>query len=203
MAGETAQSLSPQQAAQALAALAGFEDQLTSRVGALTGMVWGIVSAAIFVTYGMAPHVEPDWLLPFLWLPWTAAGVAVTIAAWKLHAVSLGRPHDRKQSVAWTLGFAAVFLAAMALMRILDLGDGAFPYMLVVNGMVGLFIALHVARRHGWVAGTPMLAAGLAIVGGAFLLAASGLPTASMGLASAALVGAAFLGGSLVSFLRG
>src|SRR5688572_29210732 len=101
MARQVDPPLSPEQAAEALADIGAYEDSLSSRVGALTGMVWGIVSAAIFVTYGVASDVRPTWLLSFLWLPWTAAGVAVTVAAWKLHAVSLGRPHDRRASWLW------------------------------------------------------------------------------------------------------
>lgn len=198
-------ALSPQQAAQALADLAAYEDRLTSRVGALTGMVWGIVSAAIFVTYGHAPDVSPGWVLPFLWLPWTVAGIVVTVSAWKLHAVSLDRPFDRKQSFLWGLGFAALFLAAIVLLHVLGFADGgaAFPYMLVVNALVALVIASFVGRQHGWSAAAPMLAAGLLILAGAFLLAAADLPAAAMGFASAALVGSGFLGGSLVSFVRG
>jgi hypothetical protein len=198
-------TLSPQQAAQALADLAGFEQALTARVGALTGMVWGVVSAAIFVTYGVAGELSPMWLMGFLWLPWTAAGVAITVAAWKLHAVSLRRPHNTKASWLWSLGFAALFLAAITLLHVLGLADdqGAFPYMLVVNGLVALIIAGKVGRLHGLRASVPMAVAGVAIIAGAFLLSAAGLPSVGLAFASAALAGTAFLGGSLVSFLRG
>lgn len=197
--------LSPQQAAQALSDLAGYEEGLTSRVGALTGMVWGIVSAAIFMTYGVAADVSPGWLMGLLWLPWTVAGVTVTVAAWKLHAISLRRPHDRRRSWLWSMGFAALFLAAIMLLHLLGLEEaqGAFPYMLLVNGLVAFIIASKVARYNGWVAAVPMLVAGAAIVAGAFLLAAADLPDLGMAAASAALAGSAFLGGSLVSFLRG
>lgn len=198
-----ATALSPQQAAQALADIAGYEERLSTRVGALTGMVWGIVSAAIFVTYGFAQDVQPAWLLSFLWLPWTVAGVTVTIAAWKLHAISLNRRHDRRASVTWTLAFAGIFLVAIVLLRVLDLAEGAFAYMLVVNGVVGLVIAGTIGRHHGALAATPMAVAGLLIILGAFALAASGLGTMAMAFASAGLVGCAFLGGSLVSFVRG
>lgn len=206
MAGPMAEpALSPQQAAQALADLAGFEQSLTARVGALTGMVWGIVSAAIFVTYGVAQDLHPMWLMGFLWLPWTAAGVAVTVAAWKLHAVSLHRPHDRRRSWLWSVGFGALFLASIALLHLLGLADGqgAFPYMLVVNGLVAFIIASKVWRWHGAMAATPMLVAGAAIVAGAFVLSAAGLPMLGLAFGSAGLAGTAFFVGSLVSFLRG
>ena len=197
-------TLSPQQAAQALADLPAHEEHLTTRVGALTGMVWGIVSAAIFVSYGMATDVRPTWLLGFLWLPWTAAGILVTVAAWNVHAVSLRRPHDAKSSWLWSLGFGALFILAILGLHLLGVADdGAFPYMLVVNGLVALIIASKIVRWHGLVASVPMMAAGLLIIGGAFLLAAADLPTVGLAFASAGLVGAAFLGGSLVSFLRG
>jgi uncharacterized membrane protein YhaH (DUF805 family) len=200
---DTAPALSPQQAAQALTDIAGYEEGLSTRVGALTGMVWGIVSAAIFVSYGFAPQVSPDWLVPFLWLPWTLAGVAVTVSAWKLHAVSLGRPHDRKRSWVWGLGFTVLFATAIVLLNVLDLAQSAFTYMLVVNGLVAFVIVAAVSRRYGRLAASPMLVAGLAILAGAFFVGAADLSIVPMAFASAALVGASFVGASLVAFVRG
>ena len=196
-------TLSPQQAAQALADLSGYEEELSTRVGSLTGMVWGIVSAAIFTTYAMVADIEPKWLVPFLWLPWTLAGITVTISAWKLHAVSLRREHDRRKSWTWTLGFAAIFLAATVLLNVLDLRQSAFSYMLVVNGLVAFVIVAAASRASGRLAAAPMVAAGVLLIAGAFALPALGLSTTAMGLASAALVGTCFIGASLVSFVRG
>ena len=196
-------ALSPQQAAQALADIAGFEDELGTRVGALTGMVWGIVSAAIFTTYAMVADIEPDWLVPFLWLPWTLAGITVTVSAWKLHAVSLRREHDRSRSWKWTLGFAAIFVAAIVLLMVLDLEQSAFSYMLVVNGIVAFVIVVAASRASGRLAAAPMVAAGVLLIAGAFVLPLLDLPTQALGLASAALVGVCFIGASLVSFVRG
>lgn len=204
MAGPMADpALSPQQAVQALADIARHEDRLTSRVGALTGMVWGIVAAAIFTTYAVAADLEPRWLLSFLWAPWTVAGVLVSVSAWKLHAISLRRELDRRQALKWGLGFFLLFVVALVLLRVLDLQDSAFSYMLVVNGLVGLIIAAGIGRHHGYVAAIPMALAGLAIVAGAFVLPLLWTSSQAVGFASAGLVGVAFVTGSFVSFVRG
>ena len=196
-------ALSPQQAAQALADLAAFEDELGTRVGSLTGMVWGIVSAAIFTTYAMAPSIEPRWLVGFLWVPWTVAGVTVTVAAWKLHAVTLRREHDRGRSWRWALGFTAIFVAAVGLLQLLDLRQAAFSFMLVVNGLVAFVIVVAASRASGRAAALPMAAAGVLLIAGAFALPLLELSTQATGFASAALVGACYIGASLVSFVRG
>lgn len=194
--------LSPQQAAQALAALADFEDTLSTRVGALTGMVWGVVSAAIFVTYGFAPDLSSSWL-PFLWVPWTAAGIILTTCAWRLHALTLRTDGPRHRSWPWSLGFAALFVVALLGLHALDLQSGAFSYMLVVNGIAAFGIVAGVSRRRGRLAATPMLAAGVLLIAGAFVLGAFDLGALAMSFASAGLVGACFVGASLVAFVRG
>ncbi|MCA1811221.1 MAG: hypothetical protein LC623_04315 [Halobacteriales archaeon] len=195
--------LTPQQAAQALAGIAQYEEGLTTRVGALTGMVWGIVSAAIFVTYGVAPSVSPMWLMPLLWVPWTLAGIAVTASAWKLHAVTLRGPGAAARSWTWSLGFAALFVVALLGLHLLRLGHGAFPYMLVVNGLVAFVIVAAASRRRGRLTATPMLVAGVLIVAGAFAIGAAGMSSLVMAFASAALVGSCYVGAGLVAFVRG
>lgn len=195
--------LSPQQAAQALADLSGYEEALTSRVGALTGMVWGIVSAAIFVTYGVATDIRPMWLMSFLWVPWTAAGIAVTISAWKLHAISLRQTRSSRRSWLWALGFAALFVVAIVLLHLLDLAEGAFPYMLVVNGLVALILVANISRHSGRLTPIPLLVAGVLMIGSAFALAAADLSTLGMAFASAGVVGVGFVGSGLTAFIRG
>jgi hypothetical protein len=195
--------LSPQQAAQALADIAGYEEELSARVGGLTGMVWGIVSAAIFVTYGVATGV-PMWLMPFLWVPWTLAGIAVTTAAWKLHALSL-RPHGVRggRSWLWSLGFTAFFLVALVGLHFLPMGDASFPYMVVVNGMASFVIVAVLSRRRRRLTPVPLLVAGVLMVAGAFVIGSLRLPDLAMAFASAGLVGACWIGSGLTAFVRG
>jgi hypothetical protein len=197
-------ALTPQQAAQALQDIAGYEEGLTARVGALTCMVWGIVSAAIFVTYGVAPSVSPMWLMPFLWVPWTLAGIAVTTSAWKLHAVTLRGAGARSRSWAWSLGFAALFTVALLGLHFLGMNHrGAFPYMLVVNGLVAFVIVGAASRRRGRLVALPLLVAGALIIAGAFVLGAASLSNVAMSFASAAIVGVGYVGAGLVTFVRG
>jgi hypothetical protein len=187
-----------------LANIASYEEGLSVRVGALTGMVWGIVSAAIFVTYGaVSLGAVPSWLMPFLWLPWTAAGMATTIGMWRVHAITLRRPHSPWRSFAFSLAFAALFFVALMGLHLLGLGKGAFPYMLVVNGLAAFLIVALASRQRGRLAAAPMLVAGLLIIAGAFALGATHLSQMGMAFASAALVGTSFVGASLVSFVRG
>ncbi len=198
-------TLSPQQAAQALADVARFEGVLSTRVGALTGMVWGVVSAAIFLTYGFAAQVSPGWLVPFLWVPWTAAGMAITMCAWRLHALSMRRPEGEaaRHFWPWALGFTGLFVAAIVGLNALDVRNGAFAYMLAVNALAAFGIVAAVSRRHGSMAATPMVGAGLVLLAGAFALGSLDLSSMAMAFASAGLVGASFVGASLVSFVRG
>jgi len=196
-------TLTPQQAAQALAGIGAYEEGLTARVGGLTGMVWGIVSAAIFVTYGMAPRVSPMWLMPFLWVPWALAGTAVTSSAWKLHAVTVRGPGARTRSWRWSLGFSALFAAALLALHFLNLGTGAFPYMVIVNGLVAFLLVGMFSRRRGRLTPIPLLAAGALMVAGAFVLGALHLSDVAMAFACAALVGTCYVGAGLAAFVRG
>ena len=196
-------ALSPQQAAQALADVAGYEEGLSARVGALTGMVWGIVSAAIFVTYGVAAPLQPMWLMAFLWVPWGVAGIVVTTAAWKLHAITLRGPGARGRSWLWSLGFTAFFVVALLGMQALRMADGAFPYMVVVNGLAAFACVAAFSRRRGRLTAVPLLVAGVLMVAGAFALGAMHLSDLGMAFASAGIVGTCWMGAGLVGFVRG
>jgi hypothetical protein len=201
-------TLSPQQAAQALTDLGRYEEGLSARVGALTGMVWGIVSAAIFVAYGALGSDGaglPMWVMPWLWLPWTAAGIILTNAMWKLHAITLRRPagHGRRRSWAWSLGFAALFAVALLGLHLLRLHAGAFPYMLVVNGLVSFILVAILSRQRGRFTGVPLLVSGLLICAGAVAIGMADLQPVAMGFLSAALVGTCWVGAGLWGFVRG
>lgn len=204
----TATALSPQQAAQALTDLGRYEEGLSARIGALTGMVWGIVSAAIFVTYGALGRDGagiPMWAMPWLWAPWTAAGILLTNSMWRLHAITLRRPagHGRRHALPWRLGFAALFAVALLGLNLLHLHAGAFPYMLVVNGLVSFILVAVLSRLRGRFTGVPLLVSGLLICAGAVAIGLSHLQPVAMGFASAALVGACWVGAGLWGFVRG
>jgi hypothetical protein len=197
-----ADTLSPTDAARTLRDLEGFEETLSARVGSLTGMVWGIVSAAIFVTYGQM-GAFPAWSMPFLWVPWTLAGIAVTTSAWKLHAVTLRGEGASSRSWVWTLGFTVFFAVALLGLHFLKLAHGAFAYMLVVNGLVAFFIVAQASRRRGRLTAIPLLVAGTLIVGAAFALEAAHMSDLAMSFASAAVVGIGYVGSGVIGFVRG
>ncbi len=198
--------LTRQEALDALSRLEGFEEGLTARVGALTGMVWGVVSAAIFVSYGLAAQANlHSWPMFFLWLPWTAAGIAITSAVWKLHAVTLRGPGAKGRSWVWSCFFAIFF--AMALLVLHLSGGGGhlypFPYMLVVNGLVAFIIAGVASRKRGRLTAIPLLVAGALMIAAAFALGAAGLSGPMQSFASAGVVGVGFVGSGLIGFLQG
>lgn len=198
-------TLSPQQAATALAGIVHHEEALSTRLGALTGMVWGVVSAAIFVTYGFAPAVEPAWVVGFLWVPWTLGGIVLTVCIWRLHALTLRSDPTapRHSAWPWILGFVVLFGIAILGLQALDLHQEAFAYMLVVNGIAAFAIVAAVSRQAGRLSALPMVPAGVLLVAGAFVLGGMELSAMAMAFASAALVAIAFVGGGLVGFVRG
>lgn len=110
--------LSPEEAEQAIARLEGFAEPLEARTGGITWMVWGVVTAGIFVTYEAAfPAVAGNPLAWVLWTPWVAAGVAVTRALWNSVALALDWPDDpadrRRQSMVMGLIILAFFVLAI------------------------------------------------------------------------------------------
>lgn len=105
--------LSPQEAEAAIARLEAYAEPLAQRTGGITWMVWGIVTAGIFVTYEAAlPAAAGNPVVWFLWTPWVAAGVAVTRALWHSVAIALDWPDDpaeRRRSALVGLTITAAF----------------------------------------------------------------------------------------------
>lgn len=202
MAHEAA--LSARQAAQALQDLEYSEESLSTRVGSLTGMVWGIVSAAIFVTYGLAVAGDaPHLVFPFLWAPWTAAGIATSTALWKVHALALRKPMDRAESRAWGLGMTLLFGAALVALYVLK-GVGAFALMTAVNGACAFVIVAMINRHKGTkFLGAPIVLAGVLMLAASAYLWMTELPVLQDALLAAGVCGLGFFLSGLYSFIRG
>ncbi|HLE96966.1 MAG TPA: hypothetical protein VI997_06295 [Candidatus Thermoplasmatota archaeon] len=114
-------------AAKVLAEATTYEDALRQRTEGITTAIWGLVSPGIFLSYALMGAAMGDdtspwmFLFGFLWVPWVAAGVAVTSVMWRtarLAAPNLGR----EQPKAWVM--AVSFLGAYAVF-------GGLAYVLV------------------------------------------------------------------------
>lgn len=197
--------LSRTQALAAIDDLRGFESRLSSRVGALTGMMWGMASAAIFVTYGLAGSTPgfPAGLMPFLWAPWALGAMLVTGFAWRLHAISLRRPYDRSRGRRFSLAFSALFAVALLVLFFAKPGIGPFVLMTLVNALVACILGGVVLRSNGAAASAPLFAAALLIAAAAIAIWQGDLDTPGQAFASAAAVGIGFLGAGVVGFVRG
>lgn len=173
VADAMSEPLTPQEAARALSKAQSWEDALHARTAGLTWMVWGIVTPAVFLTYGFVAVVgeleradPPWWLWNVLWVPWIAAGVTATVALWRSAALavpSLDSPRDRRRALLGGVGFSALLFAAFLLLE----PDSAIVPLGAIGAM-WLLMALTNAwgtDRHGRVVG--------AVVGGTLLAAAA------------------------------
>ncbi|HEX2021235.1 MAG TPA: hypothetical protein VHH36_00865 [Candidatus Thermoplasmatota archaeon] len=89
------------------------EGTLRARAEGLTWALWGLVLAAVFLMYAAAGPAYgeadvPSWFAA-LWVPWVAAGAAVTVALWRAAAVSAPLP---RPAAGW--GVTALWIGAIA-----------------------------------------------------------------------------------------
>lgn len=60
------------------------ETGLQLRTEGITSIVWGLVTAGLFVSYMCAGVIVVEaWWFDVLWVPWIAAGVAATMLIWR------------------------------------------------------------------------------------------------------------------------
>ena len=183
------ETLSPTDAARILAETARYEDGLVQRTEGLTAILWGFVSAGIFLTYGLG--AVTDGLTPLvaslLWVPWTAAGFVATAALWRSAALSQPTLARGDGMVRATLRWLAGVVGVSIVFAILQPHSAATP--LVVIGAFWMLLALANVFRSSprgrlvWgVSGAVLAAAGAALL---LLHAADDVA----GLASVALAG--------------
>lgn len=197
--------LTPQQAAQALADIAVHEEGLHARAGALTGVVWGLVSAGIFVTYGLSVTSGelPGWAFSVLWVPWTLVGILASVALWHMLALSRREPPRPRVALAWVGSTSGVFLLALLGLNLLDLHDASFVYMTAVNGFVAAGILVRLSLEARRLASWPLLAAALAMLAGALAIGLADLSTTMAALAAATVCCGAYALAGLATFVRG
>lgn len=201
---DQATPLSPQQAAKALADIGAYEEGLHARAGALTGIVWGLVSGAIFVTYGLAIVAGlPEWTMGVLWVPWTAVGVLATVALWHLLSLSRRVPSRPRVAAGWLAATSGTFLAAIAALYLLDLEHAGFVYMTAVNAFVALGILVRISLEAGRLASVPLLVAAAAMAAGAVAIGLADLSVMAAAFTAAAVCCGSYAFAGLATFVRG
>ncbi|HUR68694.1 MAG TPA: hypothetical protein VM370_05560 [Candidatus Thermoplasmatota archaeon] len=105
------ESMTPQQAARVLADASKYEGAIERRTEGVTMALWGIVSSAMFVSYGFADVLgAPSWVFAMLWAPWVALGILTTVALWRSVHLARDRPIvDEDARVYWTRSVAIAF----------------------------------------------------------------------------------------------
>lgn len=114
-------TLTPQEAARALAKAASWETALRSRTEGITWMVWALVTPAIFLTYSFVSVVAGNgWWMAFLWAPWVFVGALTTAILWRTAALAhppLDPHRGRRTAMAWGMGSGALLFVAFLVIR--------------------------------------------------------------------------------------
>src|SRR5438552_8302581 len=165
------ETLTPGEAARILADTSRYEDNLVQRTEGLTSILWGFVTSAIFLTYGLGAVANglTPWIASVLWIPWIAAGFLATWALWRSASLSgsvpwSGADHRR---IYVRAAFVTVVLAAM--FAILRPHTAATP--LVIVGLMWTAMALFNVYRSSprgrllWAgSGVTLAVAGLGLI---------------------------------------
>lgn len=184
---------SAKDAAKALSELGEAEELLSQRMGGITTMIWGVISAAIFLAYGVAETTlmgAQQAVMAVVWVPFVAAGALVTMRLWQHNAIILGRRESGtiRETGLVTAGFlvlaAALFFGSRAAGIDWDM-DGI---MTTVNGLMAGVIGV-MLRRHGARGWTHLIGASVAMIVGGVLLGILDLRTGVDVFAAASICG--------------
>jgi hypothetical protein len=114
---------------------------LERRTSGITWMIWGIATAAIFMSYNflgvLVEFVNPGamYFMPLAWMPWVAMGVVATRAVWKSANVMVPNLGNRREGI-W-IGVAFFVLSFFGFM-LTGMTGGRFTEPAVFLGIVGL-----------------------------------------------------------------
>ena len=164
------ETLTPGEAARILADTSRYEDNLVQRTEGLTAIIWGLVTPAIWTSYGFADAMgglTMPWVA-LLWLPWVAAGALATTALWRSAALSHPGLSDHGNLQRWLrwLGMVVVLSVGFFVVRPMD---PASP--LIIVGLVwfamGAFNVWDMSTRGRLLwggCGVALLVTGLALI---------------------------------------
>lgn len=219
MAGPPA-SMSPAQALDEVRRALRYEASLRSRTEGLTWIVWGLASAATFLTfeavtslyYGDTPFTQgtgfeeqrAPWWTGGLWLPWLVLGILTTYALWRSAALASRDVADRSPRhvlvfVGWIAAVAAGWLVAVLVLP--DANVATFPVMgigtaWILLGALNLYRGTRLGRVVATTIGAAIFVAGLA-------MAATMSPHASVDRSGAIVGHVAAIVTGLIPFLGG
>lgn len=200
-----------------------FEEGLRSRTEGLTWILWGLINAAIFLSYEavatlyygadapLATTADPaqqrsPWWVGGLWVPWILVGAAATYALWKSAALSSRHVRDRppRHALAVVAYVAFIFVGwAIALVALPDRAESVYPMLglgtaWVVLAALDPYRATVTGRRVAGAVGVLIVAFGVVVA----LLVPPDLHNVS-GLSAALVTGAVPLAAGLWQSLRG
>lgn len=209
-ADSPADAMTARQAAAALADLRADDERLTGRASALMNMIWGVVASAIFLAYAAADDLDGfPFFAPILWVPFVAAGIAITRRVWHAQAVYFGADRSEKAGardawVSWAFacGFLAVALGLVFGLPLVGIEWSVHAVMLVVNGLLALVMAT-LAKSYWCTSGYMETGiAGVAMVAAAVALGVLALPEDATGLLAGLAALAAWTGSGAVIYHR-
>ncbi|MHB8585684.1 MAG: hypothetical protein ACYDDF_07595 [Thermoplasmatota archaeon] len=195
------ETLTPQDAALALAKASRWEDRLIHRTEGLTSMIWGVVLGAIWATMVALNSLGVAFAAFFGAIAvWTMTGLLVTYAIWR--SAEIARPEVVTRVPWWVyvLELVAVLLIVLVLMYEVRPNSVGFP--LATMGIIWVAIAIfnrrfsRQARSISWVIGALIAAGGVILP----------LYVADMGaqmMGAAVIAGAIPVAGGLYQTLRG
>lgn len=201
------ETLTPQEAARALAKAQSWEAALENRTAGVTWMIWGIVMPGLFLSYafvGVLTEFEgidpPGWFWGTLWMPWIAMGVVATVFLWKTAALAAPAFDDPKEGrrIMWAMfALGALLSAAFAVLRpesgIVPLGGVGIMWF--VAGALNLWRTSMESRVVTMTVGSLLLAVAVA-------LAAFGAPVEVHGTVTIVASGVVPFGAGLWHVLR-
>lgn len=162
------ETLTPQDAALAIARANQWEDRIIHRTEGMTWMVWGLVTAGIWVTL-TAMSRGPQAILPMTlsWTVWVVAGFGLTYALWR--SAALTRPDVIRTAPWWTylVKVAGIALAIASLNFVMQPTTPAYP--LALMGFLWIALAL-LSRRWSRLGKITALAIGAAVIIGGLAL---------------------------------
>lgn len=126
------ETLTPTDAARILAETSHYEHNLVQRTEGLTAIIWGLVTPAIWMTYGFADSMGV-LVMPWdslLWLPWVAAGALTTTVLWRSAALSHPGIADRGGLQRWLRWGGMVLLLSLGFYLVRPM-DPASPLIIV------------------------------------------------------------------------
>lgn len=165
-----------------------FEEGLRSRTEGLTWILWGLVNAAIFLSYEavstlyygagapLATSADPaqqrsPWWVGGLWVPWIAVGAAATYALWRSAALSSDAVRDRppRHALAVVAYVAFIFVGwAIAVVALPDRAESVYPMLglgtaWIVLAVLDPYRATATGRRVAGVVGVLIISFGVVV----------------------------------------